>query len=78
MYDISRECKFSFNWICFGLFSVAVWVAGLVASIGVSILGLFCFLSVIQLAMLSSKEKVLMKYSTVVMSKVALGLLAGI
>jgi cytochrome c biogenesis factor len=53
-----------------------VWVAGLVAAIGVSVLGFFCFLSVVQLAMLSSKEKVMMKYSVVVVTKLALGLLA--
>ncbi|EFA01532.2 uncharacterized protein LOC656681 [Tribolium castaneum] len=56
--------------------TIAVWVAGVVAAIGVTILGIFCFLSVIQLAMLSSKEKVMMKYSIVVATKVALGLLA--
>ncbi|KAJ3631335.1 hypothetical protein MTP99_012469 [Tenebrio molitor] len=56
--------------------SIAVWVAGLVAAIGVSVLGFFCFLSVVQLAMLSSKEKVMMKYSVVVVTKLALGLLA--
>lgn len=58
-------------------FSVAVWMAGVVAAIGVSVLGVFCFLSVIQLAMLTSKEKVMMKYSIVVSAKLALGLLAS-
>ncbi|KAJ8919399.1 hypothetical protein NQ315_016492 [Exocentrus adspersus] len=57
---------------------VAVWVAGLVASIGVAVLGVFCFLSVLQLAMLSSKEKVVLKYSVVVISKVGIGLLAAL
>jgi len=56
--------------------SIAVWVAGLVAAIGVSVLGVFCILSVLQLAMLSSKEKMLMKYSVVLIIKLALGLLA--
>lgn len=56
---------------------VAVWIAGIVASIGVAILGVFCFLSVLQMAMLSSKEKVVLKYSAVVMSKLALSLLAS-
>lgn len=58
-------------------FSVAVWVAGIAASIGVAVLGAFCFLSVLQLAMLTSKEKVVMKYSVVVIFKLALGLLAS-
>ncbi|XP_017768407.1 PREDICTED: uncharacterized protein LOC108556708 isoform X2 [Nicrophorus vespilloides] len=56
--------------------SIAVWVAGIVAASGVAILGVFCFLSILQLAMLSSKEKVLMKYSVVVIMKLAMGLLA--
>lgn len=47
------------------------------AAIGVAVLGVFCFLSVLQLAMLSSKEKVVMKYSVVVILKLALGLLAS-
>lgn len=49
----------------------------MVAAFGVAVLGVFCFLSVLQLAMLSSKEKVVMKYSVLVIVKVALGLLAG-
>lgn len=48
----------------------------MMAAIGVAVLGVFCFLSVLQLAMLSSKEKVVMKYSVVVILKLALGLLA--
>lgn len=58
--------------------SVAVWVAGLVAALGVSFLGVFCILSVLQLAMISSKERVLMKYSIVVIAKLALGLLTAL
>ncbi|CAG9819571.1 unnamed protein product [Phaedon cochleariae] len=58
--------------------SVTVWVAGLVAAIGVAVLGVFCILSVLQLAMLSSKEQVVMKYSIVVITKVGLGLLAAL
>lgn len=56
--------------------SIAVWVAGLVAALGVAVLSVFCFLSVLQLAMLSSKERVVMKYSLVVIIKLALALLA--
>ncbi|KAB0792879.1 hypothetical protein PPYR_12499 [Photinus pyralis] len=58
--------------------SVVVWIAGLVAAAGVAILGVFCVLSVLQLAMLSSKEKVVMRYSIVLTTKLALGLLAGL
>ncbi|GLV35357.1 uncharacterized protein CBL_01493 [Carabus blaptoides fortunei] len=56
--------------------SIAVWVAGIVAAFGVAILGVFCFLSVLQLAMVNSKERVVLKYSVVVIGKLALGLLA--
>ncbi|KAI4462875.1 hypothetical protein MML48_4g00001878 [Holotrichia oblita] len=56
--------------------SVVVWIAGILAAIGVAILGVFCLLSIIQLAMLTSKEKVVLKYSIVVILKLAIGLLA--
>lgn len=56
--------------------SIAVWIAGIVAAFGVAILGVFCFLSILQLAMVTSKERVVFKYSIVVMGKLALGLLA--
>lgn len=58
--------------------SIVVWIAGLVAATGVAILGVFCILSVLQLAMLSSKEKVVMRYSVVLTTKLALGLLAAL
>lgn len=64
-------------WHTFLYVSVAVWVAGLVASIGVAILGVFCILSVLQLAMLNSKEQVVLKYSIVLITKVGMGLLSG-
>ncbi|KAK9875869.1 hypothetical protein WA026_009656 [Henosepilachna vigintioctopunctata] len=53
-----------------------VWASGLIASIGVAVLGLFCLLSVLQLAMISSKEKVVIKYSLAVISKVVMALIA--
>ncbi|CAH0664150.1 unnamed protein product [Spodoptera exigua] len=56
--------------------STAVYIAGVVASVGVSILGVFCILSVLQLAMISSKERVAFKYTHLVMLKLALALLA--
>ncbi|KAG5885858.1 hypothetical protein JTB14_035878 [Gonioctena quinquepunctata] len=58
--------------------SIAVWVAGLIASIGVAVLGVFCFLSILQLAMLNSREQVVMKYSIVVITKVGIGLLSAL
>ncbi|XP_013171685.1 PREDICTED: uncharacterized protein LOC106120797 isoform X1 [Papilio xuthus] len=56
--------------------STAVYIAGVVAVIGVTVLGVFCILSVLQLAMISSKEKVGIKYTHLVMMKLALALLA--
>lgn len=56
---------------------VAVWLAGLVAVIAVAILGVFCVLSVFQLAMVMSRERVVMSYSVAVIAKLALVLLAS-
>ncbi|XP_053616749.1 uncharacterized protein LOC128678883 isoform X2 [Plodia interpunctella] len=58
--------------------SEAVHIAGVVAAIGVSVLGVFCVLSVLQLAMISSKERVGFKYTHLVMMKLALALLAAL
>lgn len=55
---------------------MAVSVAGIVAASCVAVLGVFCVLSVLQLAMTSSKEKVVLRYSVAVFGKLALGLLA--
>lgn len=55
---------------------LTVYVSGVVAAIGVTILGVFCILSVLQLAMISSKERVAMKYTHLVMFKMTLALLA--
>ncbi|CAH4034955.1 uncharacterized protein LOC123707489 isoform X1 [Pieris brassicae] len=56
--------------------TTAVYLAGVVGAIGVTVLGVFCVLSVLQLAMISSKEKVAFKYTHLVMTKLALALLA--
>ncbi|XP_026724813.1 uncharacterized protein LOC113491839 isoform X2 [Trichoplusia ni] len=56
--------------------STAVYIAGVVASVGVTVLGVFCVLSVLQLAMISSKERVALKYTHLVMLKLALALSA--
>lgn len=58
--------------------SAAVHIAGVVGAIGVSVLGVFCVLSVLQLAMISSKERVGFKYTHLVMMKLALALLAAL
>ncbi|XP_034247186.1 uncharacterized protein LOC117648647 isoform X2 [Thrips palmi] len=58
--------------------SGAVWASGVVAAFGVAMLAVFCFLSVLQLAMVSSKDKVLLKYSFTVIIKLVLALIATI
>lgn len=58
--------------------SVAVWTAGLIATVSVIVLGIFSILSVFQLAMLSSKEKVVMKYSATVLTKVILAFVSAL
>lgn len=58
--------------------SSAVWASGVVAALGVALLAVFCFLSVLQLAMVSSKDKVLLKYSFTVIIKMVLALVATI
>ncbi|KAL4719696.1 hypothetical protein ACJJTC_007885 [Scirpophaga incertulas] len=58
--------------------SAAVHIAGVVGVIGVAVLGVYCVLSVLQLAMISSKERVGFKYTHLVMFKLALSLLAAL
>ncbi|XP_028161911.1 uncharacterized protein LOC114353926 isoform X2 [Ostrinia furnacalis] len=58
--------------------SAAVHIAGVVGAIGVSVLGVYCILSVLQLAMISSKERVGFKYTHLMMMKLALALLAAL
>lgn len=54
----------------------AVYLGGIVAGVGTAALGLFSVLSVLQLAMVISKEKVLFSFTFVVITKLALALLA--
>ncbi|CAG9129871.1 unnamed protein product [Plutella xylostella] len=56
----------------------AVHIAGVVAAVGVSVLGVFCVLSVLQLAMISSRERVGLQYTHLVTLKLALALLAAL
>ncbi|XP_063231882.1 uncharacterized protein LOC134536174 [Bacillus rossius redtenbacheri] len=56
--------------------SLAVWIAGLVAAASVVLLGIFCILSIFQLAMVMSREKVVMSYGAAVITKLACCLLA--
>lgn len=47
------------------------------ASIAVVVLGIFCILSVLQLAMINSKEQVVLKYSATVLTKVVMAFVSG-
>lgn len=70
-------CKYFFQCPVYTSAAGAVWASGLVATLGVALLAVFCFLSVLQLAMVSSKDRVLLKYSMAVIAKLVLALLAS-
>lgn len=55
-----------------------VLLAGVLACIGEGAIAIFCVLSVLQLAMISSKEQVVLKYSAAVLTKVGLSLTAAL
>lgn len=59
------------------LFSVGVYISGILAAISCACLGLFCILSVIQIAMISSRDKVVMKYKPLVIIKLILAIVSG-
>lgn len=63
--------------ITFFYFSDAVFVSGLLAVGSSALLGIFCILSIIQHAMISSREKVVMSYTSLVIVKLILALLGG-
>lgn len=51
-------------------------ISGLLTIVSSAALGVFCVLSVIQIAMISSREKVVMPYNTLVIFKMILALIA--
>uniref|UniRef100_U5EPU8 Putative conserved plasma membrane protein n=1 Tax=Corethrella appendiculata TaxID=1370023 RepID=U5EPU8_9DIPT len=55
--------------------SQTVYFSGLIAVIGCSCLGLFCILCILQIAMISSRDKICIKYNVLVMLKLILSLL---
>jgi hypothetical protein len=59
-------------------FSGAVYGAGVAAAAATILLGIFSLLSVFQIAMVVSRDTVVMRYSKLVVSKLVLALLAGI
>lgn len=59
------------------MISAVVNMAGWAAVISTSLLAIFCLLSVLQIAMVNSKDRVVVNYSFAVMAKLALSLLAS-
>lgn len=57
--------------------SDAVFISGLLAVFSCAVLGIFCIMSVIQHAMISSRDKVVMSYTSLVIVKLILALLGG-
>jgi hypothetical protein len=54
-----------------------VFASGIAIVFSTLFLGVYCILSVIQIAAVSSREKIVMKYSTLVVVKVTLAFLGG-
>lgn len=69
--------KITIVWNIYFPFSVGVYVSGILAAVSCSLLGVFCILSIIQIAMISSRDKVVMKYKPLVIIKLILCLAAG-
>lgn len=57
--------------------SVGVYISGILAAISCACLGVFCVLSIMQIAMISSREKVVMRYKPLVIIKLILAIAAG-
>ncbi|CAO1409606.1 unnamed protein product [Diamesa tonsa] len=58
--------------------SKLVFASGICGLVSSALLGIFCILAVIQIAMISSREKVVMKYSVLVVIKLIVSLLAAL
>lgn len=54
-----------------------VFASGITIVVSTISLGIYCILSVIQIAAISSREKIVMTYSSLVMSKLILSSIAG-
>lgn len=57
--------------------SVFVFISGIAIVLSTLFLGIYCILSVIQIAAVSSREKIVMKYSTLIIVKVILAFAGG-
>lgn len=56
----------------------AIYVAGLLATFACIAFGLYCVLCILQIAMISSREKVVMRYTTLVVLKLLLALVGSV
>lgn len=61
----------------FGLLTGGVYVSGILSMMSCGCLVLFSILSIIQLAMITSRDKVVLKYKTCIICKLALSIIAG-
>lgn len=59
------------------IFLAGVYISGVLAAISCGTLGTFCLLSVIQIAMISSRDKIVMKYKPLVIIKLVLSIASG-
>ncbi|XP_058444861.1 uncharacterized protein LOC131426275 [Malaya genurostris] len=57
--------------------SQAIFVAGLLSTFGCIAFGLYCVLCILQIAMISSREKVVMRYATLVVLKLLLAVVGA-
>jgi hypothetical protein len=57
---------------------VAIYISGILAAIGTALLGLFSILSILQLSMISSRDKVVMSYKPLVIIKLVLAIISAI
>ncbi|KAJ6635045.1 hypothetical protein Bhyg_13627, partial [Pseudolycoriella hygida] len=58
--------------------NVLVYISGVLAAIGCALLGIFSILSVIQLSMISSRDRVVMSYKPLVIIKLVLAIVSAI
>lgn len=63
--------------ILFTIIVASIVVSGILAILCSAILGIFCILCIMQMAMISSREKVVMSYISLVVTKMVLALIGG-
>lgn len=59
------------------MFAVAVRISGYFAIAGVISVGIFCALNVLHLAMIVSREKIMLKFKNAVVAKLVVSIVSG-